>query len=95
MTVQEQIVAQILRQHFHMVDSFAYEGPPVDFDKTACDIIRELAAYVAFDILTGADKPTVQINLPHPGHCECGPILQVVRHEFGRGHICQRCGCPI
>lgn len=91
MSPQELEVARILRARFHMVDSFVYEGLPVDFNMVAVEIVRQLITDAAFNILVGGDKPTVQINLQR--WCSCVPEIKLVKYG-GHGAICQMCGLP-
>lgn len=91
MNEQELAVVRILRARFHMVDSFAYEGPPIDFNMVAVEIVRQLISDAAFNVLVGGNKPTVQINIP--GHCQCSNDTRLIKYG-GNGPICQTCWLP-
>lgn len=94
MTRQELKVAEILRRNFHFVEGFAWEGPTVDINKVACDMVRELAADAAFDLLTGADQPTIKINpasFQRFNRCNCP---DPVERCDDKGCRCTLCGYP-
>lgn len=95
LTEQEAKIAAILRSELGNIDNFAYEGPPIRYERIARDILRTLAADAAFAVLTGGDKPTVTANSPSKGYtpdCHCrAPAPMFSR----RGKTCQNCGGAI
>lgn len=91
MSRQEQKVAQILRRHMDNHDIPLSRSGREAINVMAVDIVRELASDAAFDILTGGDKPTIQINPGIRYRCECAdPVVMM----GGRGAVCQLCGLP-
>lgn len=96
MTEQEKTVARILRHHFHFVEGFAWEHPPVEIDKVACQIVRELITDAAFGILVGDDKRTYDASNAASifrNYCTCPPDVQLLRCD-AHGKRCMHCGLP-
>jgi ABC-type hemin transport system ATPase subunit len=91
MTEQEAKLAKIITEYLVLRDRHRIE-PEV----LAKAIIREMVTDRAFDMLTGGDQPTVQINqqltrFHQPYRCHCEEPVERCDHK---GCRCTLCGYP-